>query len=129
MLANAKSKDAAVLSMTATDAKTVVAKLAFTDAAALTMLGSSAALYIMPKESDGGFDPKGDVRGAGPWVLESYKPSGGFTYAKNPNWYRTDVPFFDKLDYPIVPEYASQLAQFRAGNIYDLAGTRKTSCR
>jgi peptide/nickel transport system substrate-binding protein len=121
VLANAKSKDAAVLSMTATDAKTVVAKLAFTDAAALTMLGSSAALYIMPKESDGGFDPKGDVRGAGPWVLESYKPSGGFTYAKNPNWYRTDVPFFDKLDYPIVPEYASQLAQFRAGNIYDLA--------
>jgi ABC-type transport system substrate-binding protein len=122
VLANSKSKDAAVLSLTAPDSKTVVVKLGFPDAAALTMLGSSAALYIMPKESDGGFDPKGTTRGSGPWVLDEYKPSGGFTYAKNPNWYRSDIPFLDKVDYPIVPEYASQLAQLRAGNVYGGVG-------
>jgi peptide/nickel transport system substrate-binding protein len=122
VLANSKSKDAAVLSLTAADQNTVVVKLAFPDAAALTMLGSSAALYIMPSESDGQFDPRGETRGSGPWVLETYRPSGGFTYAKNLNWYRSDLPFLDKIDYPIVPEYASQLSQFRAGNVYGGVG-------
>ncbi len=118
-LANSeKNKDAPILSMTAPDQKTVVVKLAFPDASALTMLASSAALYIMPKEADGQFDPKGEMRGSGPWFIESYKPSQSFLHARNPNWYRSDIPFMDKAEYPIVPEYSSQLAQLRAGNVY-----------
>ncbi len=117
ILANAKNKDSSVLSMEAPDSKTVVVKLAFPDASALTMLGSSAAFYIMPKESDGQFDPKGTIRGSSAWILDAYASSQGFTYAKNPNWYRQDIPYLDKVDFPIVTEYAQQLSQLRAGNV------------
>jgi len=120
-IANVANKDASILSVTNPDAKTVVVKLAFPDAAAVTMLASTTHMFVMPKEADGGFEPKNETRGSSAWVLEKYQSSQGFTYAKNPNWYRTDRPFLDKIDFPIVPEYASGLAQFKAGNIYDFA--------
>jgi len=113
--------DAAIDSMTAPDPNTLVVKLAQPDASALTMLGSSAHLYILPKEAESGFDPRNTVRGSSAWTLEKYQQSVGFTYAKNPNWYRTDRPFADKIELPIVPEYAQQLAQFRAGNVHFFA--------
>src|SRR5579862_215360 len=72
----------------------------------------------MPRESDGGFDPKTQIRGHGPWILENYTPSASVTWAKNPDYYVANRPFPDKLERPIVPDYAQQLAQFRAGNIW-----------
>jgi peptide/nickel transport system substrate-binding protein len=115
--------DAAIDSMTAPDANTLVVKLAAPDASALTMLGSSAHLFILPKEAEGGFDPRNTVRGSGPWTVEKYQQSVGFTYAKNPNWYRSDRPLADKIEMPIVSEYSQQLAQFRAGNVQYFAIT------
>ncbi len=120
-LANVASKDAPIESMSAPDANTVVVKLAFPDASVISMLASSAHLYIMPQESEGAFNAKGEARGSGPWTLSDYRSSQSFTYTRNANWYRNDRPFFDKAEIPIVPEYASGLAQFRAGNIYSFA--------
>ena len=42
-------------------------KLKQPDAALLTLLAGWDQLYIMPRESDGGFDPKTNIRGHGPW--------------------------------------------------------------
>jgi peptide/nickel transport system substrate-binding protein len=117
-LAYTANKDAPIESMTAPDSSTVVVKLAFPDASVITMLASSSHMYVLPQEADGKFDPKGETRGSSAWFLEKYQPSTGFTYAKNPNWYRSDRPFVDKYEYPIVSEYASGLSQFRAGNVY-----------
>jgi peptide/nickel transport system substrate-binding protein len=107
----------AVVSVTAPDKNTVVFKLAQPDASVMTTLSSSTDLLILPREADGGFDPKAEMRGSSAWILEKYQPSQGFTWAKNPNWYRKDRPFLDKYDTPIVPEYSQGLAQFRAGNV------------
>ncbi|HXH21508.1 MAG TPA: ABC transporter substrate-binding protein [Dehalococcoidia bacterium] len=117
-LAYTANKDAPIESITAVDANTLRVKLAFPDAAVITMLASSSHLFILPAEADGKFDPKGETRGSSAWFLEKYQPSTGFTYAKNPNWYRTDRPFINKYEYPIVSEYAAGLSQFRAGNVY-----------
>lgn len=117
-LAYAANKDAPIESMTAPDSSTVVVKLAFPDAAVVTMLASSTHMFVMPEESDGKFDPRGETRGSSAWFLEKYQPSTSFIYAKNPNWYRSDRPFIDKYEYPIVSEYSAGLAQFRAGNVY-----------
>src|SRR5688572_7579974 len=110
--------DAPIDSMTAPDANTLVVKLASPDASALTMLASSAHLFILPKEAESAFDPRNTVRGSSAWTVEKYQQSVGFTYARNPNWYRSDRPFADKIELPIVSEYSQQLAQFRAGNIH-----------
>jgi peptide/nickel transport system substrate-binding protein len=120
-LSNKRNKDAPIESMTAPDDRTLVVKLATPDASVVTMLASASHLFILPKEADGGFDAKGETRGSSAWFLEQYRPSTNFIYAKNPNWYRTDRPFIDKFEYPIVSEYAQGLAQFKAGNVYSFA--------
>ncbi len=106
------------LSMTAPDSRTVVAKLQRPDAAALPLLAYSRNFYVMPREADGGFNPKGDIRGAGPWILAESRPSASRTWKRNPDYYIKGRPFFDSIELAVLPEYATQLAQFRAGNVW-----------
>ncbi|HLF76203.1 MAG TPA: ABC transporter substrate-binding protein, partial [Dehalococcoidia bacterium] len=113
-----RSPGAAIESVTAPDAKTVVMKLKAPDAALLTLLAGWDQWYIMPKEADGGFDPKTIVRGHGPWMLEEYRPSAFLNWVKNPDYYVKNRPFPDRLEMPLVTEYAARLAQFKAGNIH-----------
>ncbi len=116
---NAINNQAPIKSFEAPDDKTVVVKLAFPYAPILQMMAFSRYVMVQPfPEADGAFDPRRDVRGSGAWMLTKYTPSGGFEYRKNPNWYEKTRPYLDGIDIPIVPEYATQLAQFKAGNIW-----------
>jgi peptide/nickel transport system substrate-binding protein len=118
-LANSVSADAPIVSMTAPDNRTVVVKLAFQNTEILTDLSRGSQRFsILPREADGGFDPKNDIRGSSAWILSDYRPSASLTYTRNPNWWRKDRPFLDKWEMPIVPEYATRLSQFKAGGIY-----------
>lgn len=100
------------------DNQTVVLKSAFPLGAVFDYLADPLGFYVMPREAESGFDPKRDARGSGPWYRDSYKPSGGFTYKRNPGWYVQGRPYFDGWERPIVPEYATLLSQFRAGGIW-----------
>jgi ABC-type transport system substrate-binding protein len=103
----------------APDARTLVLKLKIPDASLLPNMANYATAYVLPKEAfNGGFDPKGEVRGYGPWLLDEYRPSQHFVWRKNPDYYVKGRPFSDKIERPIVTEYAQRLAQFRAGNIW-----------
>jgi ABC-type transport system substrate-binding protein len=108
---------APVESMEAIDAETVVATLHAPDASIIPMFSVRDLLFIMPRESDGGFDPKAEVRGHGMFLLEEYQPSSRFTWVKNPDFYVKDRPYPDRVELPIVQDYTQRLAQFRAGNI------------
>jgi ABC-type transport system substrate-binding protein len=100
-----------------------VFKLARPDATIVPLVSATDHLDIMPRESDGGFDPANTVRGNGPWLLEDYEPSVRFRWKKNPNYYVPGRPFPDFVDRPIVTEAAQRLTQFRAGNIlHNVAG-------
>jgi ABC-type transport system substrate-binding protein len=118
MAYSASNPTAPVESVSAPDNRTVVFKLHHPDSSIVQLFATSVLLYIMPRESDGGFDPKGEVRGYGPWLLDEYRPSTGFTWRKSPDYHIKDRPFYDKLELPIVSEYAARLSQFRAGNVY-----------
>ncbi len=115
--ANALSPDASIVSVNATDDHTIVMKLARPDAGLITDLASSF-FFIEPREADGGFNAKVDVRGSGAWYVEKEEPNVGITFRRNPNWYRQDRPFIDRWEQPDVIEYAARLAQFKAGNVY-----------
>ncbi|HXH21279.1 MAG TPA: ABC transporter substrate-binding protein [Dehalococcoidia bacterium] len=110
--------NAPVESISSPDPRTVIFKLKAPDASTLPLFAYQRGFWVMPRESDGGFDPKGEVRGYGPWLLADHKPSASFTWSKNPDYYVRGRPFYDRIEQPIVPEYATQLAQFKAGNIY-----------
>lgn len=121
-----------IVSMTAPDARTVVAKLQRPDPAVLPLLAYSRNFYVMPREADGGFNPKGEIRGNGPWLLQENRPSAGRTWKRNPDYYIKGRPFFDSIEIAQLPEYATQIAQFRAGNVWthaaqldDVIPTRK----
>ena len=107
-----------VESISALDNSTVVMKLHEPDSSLIPLLSSGIHFKVMPRESDGGFDPKTVVRGAGPWIVEEFQPSVGVTFRKNPDYYVANRPFPDKLERPLITDYSQRLAQFRAGTIY-----------
>ena len=112
----------AVESVTAPDNNTVVMKLKQPDPELLKLFAFERLFWVMPRESESQFDPKGEIRGSGPWTMTEYRPSAYRTWTKNPDYYNKGRPFADKIDHPIVPEYATRLAQFKAGNIYNDIG-------
>lgn len=120
-LSNNVAPAAPIVSMTASDKQTVIVKAAMPFGEILPILASTSAGYffVLPKELDGGFDIRREQRGSGPWWLADYQPSVSFTYKRNDNyWDSKNYPLIDTLIQPIVPEYATGLAQLKTGNIY-----------
>ncbi len=114
-----------VESIVATDRRTVLVKLKAPDSSILQLLASARIFFVVPREAEGGFDSRNEVRGYGPWLLEEYVPSARLTWRKAPNYYLKGRPFFDKIEQPFVTEYAQRLAQFKAGNIYPTVATQE----
>ncbi|MBA4181528.1 MAG: hypothetical protein C0506_13140 [Anaerolinea sp.] len=105
------------------DANTVKMTLKAPNAAWLDVLADTNGLFIQPKEAGGGYDPTKLVIGSGPWIFDGYTTSVGLKYKKNPDWFVKGFPLMDGLDYAIIPEYANQIAQYKAGNL-DTVGIR-----
>jgi ABC-type transport system substrate-binding protein len=110
-------------SVTATDEKTLVIKLTRPVATILSSLtgGIPGTFYIVPKEAESQVDLKGTLAGSGPWSLEEWVPSSRITFKKNPGFGQDsrNVPYMDGLQFADLNEYATILAQFRTGEMYD----------
>jgi peptide/nickel transport system substrate-binding protein len=120
-IANSADPSAPVLSLTATDARTIVLKLKEPLAYALGLFcpGTSGGVTIVPKETDSTLDLRGDMIGTGPWMLSNYTPSVGFTMKRHPDYWDKDYALVEQIEAPIITEYAAALAQLKAGNIYE----------
>jgi peptide/nickel transport system substrate-binding protein len=117
---NAINPDAPIESVLTPDASTVVIKTAEPYAPLLKMLAYSWWIAVYPLEADGGYDPRREMRGSGPWMLTNYKPSVVYEYRKNPNFYDIENrPFLDGKDRHIMPEYASAIAALTGGRIWN----------
>lgn len=112
-----KEPSAPIERMTSPDSRTVVLTMREPNSAVLAQLVSQQ-FSPQPREAEGGFNPRLETRGSGPYILEEYVPSVRLVWRKNPDYYVKDRPFFDKIEVPIVTDNAQRLAQFRAGNIY-----------
>ncbi|MEW6333184.1 MAG: ABC transporter substrate-binding protein, partial [Thermodesulfobacteriota bacterium] len=112
---------APVESIEAVDKYTVQVKLAYPYAPLPTALAYGRYMQVMPRESDGGFDPRNETRSGGPWILESYQRNVQFQFRRNPAWWDADRVFLDGFDLPIIGEYSAGLAQFRAKNVWAFA--------
>ncbi len=109
-------------SLQAPDDRTLVFTLETPVATFLEALADSQFFWIMPTESDGGFDPATTMIGSGPWIFRSYQPAVSSEWDRHPEWHFQGVdgkslPYMDGIKEAIVPEYANRLAQFRAGNL------------
>jgi peptide/nickel transport system substrate-binding protein len=124
-IVNKVAPTAPILSFTPTDARTVQIKLKEPLTYALALLGGSTngGLVIVPKETDSTFDPKQDMIGTGPFYLEKYTQSVGFTFKRNDEYFDKEWAYVDTIEMPIVTEYAQALAQLKTGNIYRFAAS------
>ena len=121
-LANSANPSAPVLSVTAADDRTVMFKLNEPNSVLLSLLGLNIAgsYFIMPRESDGGFDIRRQMIGSGPFYMKRYEPSVVYEFARNPAFKqdKRGVPYVDEISMPIVLETATAVSQFRAGQIW-----------
>jgi ABC-type transport system substrate-binding protein len=108
---------APITGISAPDANTVVFKLAYPHAGVMPLLAWHAHLPIFPVEAEDKFDTKNDMRGTGAWRIKEYVPSIRQVYEKNPDWYDAANVNPATLTYTVSDEYATNLAQFRAGNL------------
>jgi peptide/nickel transport system substrate-binding protein len=84
----------------------------------LDNLADANLLWVMPTESDGGFNPELDSIGSGPWIVKEFTPDVTMEFKRNPDWHLgPERPYVDELHQPVVPEYANQLAQLQAQNL------------
>ena len=116
---NALSPTAPYLSMTPTDSRTVVFKLAYPVADTLWQLAFQRYMWLMPREAGGQFDPKLEMRGNGPWRLQKWEPSVGYTFTRSDTWHvDAKQPYLDGMQTTIISEYAQRRAQLNAGNLW-----------
>jgi peptide/nickel transport system substrate-binding protein len=114
-----------VLSMTAIDPRTVSIKLKqpspglFATAAFI----GSGRFNIVPREAEDKFDIRREAHGAGYFQLEEYVPSARMVFTRNPGYHRTSdagpLPLLDRIESPIITDYAAGLAQFSTGALYN----------
>jgi ABC-type transport system substrate-binding protein len=118
--ANSASPAAPILSVAAPDSRTIVFKLKEPTASLLATIANSNCgnLFIVPKEMERGVDVRRQPIGSGPYYLAEYTPSVRIVYKRNPGFYDKQFPFVDSIELPILPEYATGLAQFIAGAVY-----------
>src|SRR5439155_2230680 len=114
-----KNPNAPIASMTSVDSRTVAVKLSQPVSSLLGLLATSAAgMVFVPKEVDGGYDPKQKAIGSGPWMLDEYVPSARVSYKRHEGHHEADRIFIDKITEFLLPEYAAMLAQLKAGKIF-----------
>ena len=121
---NALNPDAPILSFEAPDASTIVVQLKEPNFSILSMMGARENVNIVPKEGadESVLDLRRNMIGSGPYYLHEYQTSIGWTLRRFENFWDAERPFFDQIDYPIIAEYASSLAQLQAGNIHMIQG-------
>lgn len=124
-----KADYTAVDSVEAVDRLTIKVKL---KEPFVPLLGLSAGHYgwrIFPKELMGGDDLKSKAVGTGPFILENYQPSNRAAYRRNPDYFKSGLPYLDNLTLAVIPQDASAIAAFQAGQANVIGGIDCTSAQ
>jgi peptide/nickel transport system substrate-binding protein len=108
-------------SLTAPDANTIVFKLKAPYAPFLNKLANPQYLWIMSQDVTAGkIDPSQQLAGTGPWMFDNKTPTA-ITYKKNPNYFIKGLPYADGVVANVIPDTATQEAQFVAQSVDILA--------
>lgn len=123
-VANKVNPNAPVISVTATDPRTVVIKLKEPLVFAMDLFTRRQALGLVPKEAATAYNPQRTPIGSGAYQLDVFEPSVRMTFKRHDKHWDQPRPYVDSIEYPFVPQYATGLAQFRAGNMHWYADLR-----
>jgi peptide/nickel transport system substrate-binding protein len=90
----------------------------------VSVLANPTGTWIVPREA---VEKYGDLKrpesaiGAGPFILERYEPNVRATYRRNPDYFRSPLPWVDGVEWIVMEDESVQLAAYSTGQI-DAAG-------
>src|SRR2546425_1213105 len=90
----------------------------------VSVLANPTGTWIVPREA---VEKYGDLKrpesaiGAGPFILERYEPNVKATYRRNPDYFRSPLPWVDGVEWIVMEDESVQLAAYSTGQI-DAAG-------
>jgi ABC-type transport system substrate-binding protein len=118
-LAHSRSDDAPIIDMVAVDDHTIRIDMAFSFGDILAAIAYQRWFMVQPQEAIAEkYNPRDDIRGTGPWMLDSWDRSVAMRWRANPNAWGVNKPFMDGFDNPVIDEYAQRQAQFKAGQLW-----------
>jgi len=115
-----------VESVTALDKYTVQVKLKQYDANWMLPLSWGYFQRIYAREAvEAGISDWRNACGTGPFILKDYVSGASLTFERNPDYWGTttingkeyEVPFVDRMIWPIMPDASTQLAALRTGKV------------
>jgi ABC-type transport system substrate-binding protein len=118
-----KGEVAAIDSMTAPDARTLVLKLARGQGDyPLTLAGRAGAIVSPTAVDKYGNDIGRNPSGTGPFRLKEWAPGTRWSLEKNPNYWRKGLPYLDRIDYTVVSEDQVIAQGLRGGDVDAASG-------
>jgi peptide/nickel transport system substrate-binding protein len=120
VFSNSVNPTAPITSVTASDTRTLVFKLAFPMVSLPALLAHQFGGYfhIIPREAESAYDVRYQAIGSGPWQVDRHEASVRIVLKRHPGYFDKERPIADGLENNIVPEYASGLAQFKSGALH-----------
>lgn len=110
--------EAPISSIAATDDKTLTVTLKNPYTPFLSEL-SGFSNGIFPKDFGGKAEKEFFAKpvGTGPWVVDTWDPSGDLTFSANTHYWQTGKPYADKLVYKVVADDTQRIQQLQAGQL------------
>jgi peptide/nickel transport system substrate-binding protein len=105
------------------DPHTVVFRLKFVSAGFKDLLYQTSFTSIIPKHIYEGSDVATNPHnannpvGTGPWMLKEWVKGSHVTLVRNPQYFKKEMPYLDRLIFKIYADPSSQLTAFEAGDI------------
>ena len=113
---NIKPDLAPVTDVTVVDPTTIKLTLSRPDSEIVGILTDRAGMIVSPTAVQALGDGFGTQPvGTGPFKLDNYSPGASVTYSKNPDYWRTGLPYLDGLDMSIVLEADTRLNALLSG--------------
>jgi len=109
----------------AKDRYTVVAETTHYDYSWEWLFSGWASAIYAPESVKAGLEWK-DLVGTGPFMFEEYVPGSYYSFVKNPTYWGTatingkvydDIPFVDRLVYPIIPDMSTRISALQTGKV------------
>lgn len=113
---------ASLKTIEATDDYTLKITLAKPDADFLWSLADNRTQVLTQEavESAGGDLSNGPTIGTGPWIYEDRVPDQLLKMRKNPDYFRTELPYADRYESPVILDQNTAQAAFRTGQVLDV---------
>ena len=115
-LSPSRSLYAAVEGIDTPDESTVTFRLAGPRAEFIENIASHYALSF-PRELIDGDGLDAAAVGTGSFILESWDPGVGIELVRNPNYFKSGLPYIDNVQWGIVPDASARTAALRGRNI------------